>query len=123
MSNNVENLIPGTDQIIIQPIGLEENELRMLKSLCLISSIAKGSRNRKYALGDPGQASHIYLVDARKADAYSRWSIAHKAEQAPALLVVDAGYESRSNDKVAHRPLIASRLLAMLDNLPLDETV
>ena len=106
------------DLITIQPVGLEESELRMLKSLCTISSIAKGNRNRKYALANPGQGSHIYLVDARKADAYTRWRIANNVENVPALLIADPGYEANGSNKVAHRPLIPSRLLALLDNLP-----
>jgi hypothetical protein len=118
MSSNVESINSGNGHITILPVGLEDNELRMLKSLCTISSIAKGSRNRKYALANPGEGSHIYLVDARKADAYTRWRIANNVENVPALLIADPGYESHGSDKVAHRPLIPSRLLALLDNLP-----
>lgn len=119
MSNNVENGISGNGHITILPVGLEDNELRMLKSLCTISSIATGNRNRKYALANPGEGSHIYLIDARKADAYTRWRIANNVENVPALLIADPGYESKGSDKVAHRPLIPSRLLALLDNLPI----
>lgn len=118
MLSNVENASSENDHITILPVGLEDNELRMLKSLCTISRIAKGSRNRKYALANPGEGSHIYLVDARKADAYTRWRIANNVENAPALLIADPGYESHGSDKVTHRPLIPSRLLALLDNLP-----
>ena len=118
MSNNVESTNSENGHITILPVGLEDNELRMLKSLCTISSIAKGSRNRKYALANPGEGSHIYLVDARKADAYTRWRIANNVENVPALLIADPGYETHGSDKVAHRPLIPSRLLALLDNLP-----
>ena len=117
MSSNVENTHSENGHITILPVGLEDNELRMLKSLCTISSIAKGSRNRKYALANPGEGSHIYLVDARKADAYTRWRIANNMEGVPALLIADPGYETHGSDKVAHRPLIPSRLLALLDNL------
>lgn len=119
MSNNVESSRSGNSHITILPVGLEDNELRMLKSLCTISSIANGSRNRKYALASPGEGSHIYLVDARKADAYTRWRIANNVEDVPALLIADPGYETHGSDKVAHRPLIPSRLLALLDNMPI----
>jgi hypothetical protein len=123
MSSNAENANSESGQITILPVGLEDNELRMLKSLCMISSIAKGSRNRKYALANPGeQGTHIYLVDAKKADAYTRWRIANNMENVPALLIADPGYESHGSDKVAHRPLIPSRLLALLDNLQLTHT-
>lgn len=118
MSNNLESTSAENGHITILPVGLEDNELRMLKSLCTISSIAKGSRNRKYALANPGEGSHIYLVDARKADAYTRWRIANNVEGVSALLIADPGYEPHGSDKVAHRPLIPSRLLALLDNLP-----
>lgn len=120
MSSTADRANSENELITIQPVGLEDNELRMLKSLCTISSIAKGSRNRKYALATPGQGSHIYLVDARKADAYTRWRIANNVENVPALLIADPGYESNGSSKVAHRPLIPSRLLALLDNLPID---
>jgi hypothetical protein len=120
MSSNAENANSDSDQITILPVGLEDNELRMLKSLCMISSIAKGSRNRKYALANPGEGTNIYLVDAKKADAYTRWRIANNMENVPALLIADPGYESHGSDKVAHRPLIPSRLLALLDNLKLN---
>lgn len=116
MSNNAENAVHG--HITILPVGLEDNELRMLKSLCTISSIANGSRNRKYALANPGEGSHICLVDAKKVDAYTRWRIANNVEHVPALLIADPGYETHGSDKVAHRPLIPSRLLALLDKLP-----
>ena len=119
MLNNDNRAKTADDLITIQTVGLEDAELRMLKSLCTISSIAKGSRNRKYALATPGQGSHIYLVDARKADAYTRWRIANNVENVPALLIADPGYESNGSNKVAHRPLIPSRLLALLDNLPI----
>ncbi len=118
MSSNVESTRFKDGHITILPVGLEDNELRMLKSLCTISAIAKGSRNRKYALANPGEGGHIYLVDAKKADAYTRWRIANNVENAPALLIADPGYESHGSDRVAHRPLIPSRLLALLDNLP-----
>jgi hypothetical protein len=117
MLNNAEKTNSENEHITIQPVGLEDNELRMLKSLCTISSIAKGSRNRKYALANPGEGSHIYLVDAKKADAYTRWRIANNVEDVPALLIADPGYEAHGSNKVAHRPLIPSRLLALLDSL------
>ncbi|MEW6133780.1 MAG: hypothetical protein AB1591_11565 [Pseudomonadota bacterium] len=116
MSNDAENAVRG--HITILPVGLEDNELRMLKSLCTISSIANGNRNRKYALANPGESSHICLVDAKKIDAYTRWRIANNVENVPALLIADPGYETHGSDKVAHRPLIPSRLLALLDKLP-----
>lgn len=119
MSINAQESVFKSDLITILPVGLEDNELRMLKSLCMISAIAKGSRNRKYALANPGEGSHIYLVDASKADAYTRWRIANNIGEASAILIADPGYESHGSDKVAHRPLIPSRLLAMLDRLPL----
>lgn len=106
-------------QIAILPVGLEDNELRMLKSLCTISSIGDGSRSRKYVLAGPGEDSQIYLVDARKADAYTRWRIANKTDSLPALLVADPGFETRSGERVAIRPLVPSRLLALLDTLPI----
>lgn len=109
----------GNGRITIRPVGLQDNELRMLKSLCTISSIAAGSRNRKYALANPGEDSHIHLVDARKADAYARWRIAHKIDSVPALLIADPGFEYQAGGKIAHRPLIPSRLLALLDTLPI----
>jgi len=118
MLGNIEKADSANGHITIQPVGLEDNELRMLKSLCTISSIAKGNRNRKYMLANPGEGSHIYLVDARKADAYTRWRIANNVEGVSALLIADPGYETHGSDKVAHRPLIPSRLLALLDNLP-----
>lgn len=118
MSNKAESPPAGNDLITIQPVGLEDNELRMLKSLCTISAIARGSRNRKYALASPGEDCHIYLIDAKKADAYLRWRIANDTGHAPALLIADPGYEGPGGDKVAHRPLIPSRLLALLDKLP-----
>ncbi len=114
MSNENSN---SGGHITIQPVGLGDNELRMLKSLCMISSIAKGSRNRKYALASPGEGSQIYLVDASKADAYMRWRNHNNVEEAAALVIADPGYESQDSHTVAHRPLIPSRLLAMLDNL------
>lgn len=118
MSSNVESSNAETGHITILPVGLEDNELRMLKSLCTISSIAKGTRNRRYALANPGEGSHIYLVDAKKADAYTRWRIANNVGDVPALLIADPGYEGHSSEKITHRPLIPSRLLALLDNLP-----
>ena len=117
MFSNFEVTHSENGHITILPVGLEDNELRMLKSLCTISSIAKGSRNRKYSLANPGEGSHIYLVDASKADAYTRWRIANNVGDVPALLIADPGYETQGSDKVAHRPLIPSRLLALLDNL------
>jgi hypothetical protein len=118
MSDEVEDgVMPG--RIAIRPVGLADNELRMLKSLCTISSIASGSRRRKYELANPGEGSHIDLVDARKADAYTRWRIASKTDSAPALLIADPGFEAGGGDRVAIRPLIPSRLLALLDSLPL----
>ena len=119
MSDKAENANSAHGHITILPVGLEDNELRMLKSLCTISSIAKGSRNRRYALANPGEDGHICLVDAQKVDAYTRWRITNNAEKVPALLIADPGYESHGSDKIAHRPLIPSRLLALLDNLPL----
>lgn len=106
-------------RIAILPVGLEDNELRMLKGLCTISSIGNGGRSRRYVLAGPGEGSQIHLVDARKADAYTRWRIANKTGSSPALLVADPGFEIQSGDRVAFRPLVPSRLLALLDTLPI----
>lgn len=119
MSKSVQDARSGQGHITILPVGLQDNELRMLKSLCTISSIANGSRNRKYALANPGEGSHICLVDATKVDAYTRWRIANNVDGTQALLIADPGYEAHGSDKVAHRPLIPSRLLALLDDLPI----
>ena len=117
MTNLEEQAFSAGGQIAIQPLGLDDSELRLLKSLCTISSIAKGSRNRKYALVAPGESSQIYVLDARKAESYLNWKIANDAEDVPVLLIADADYESNGSNKVVHRPIIPSRFLAMLDSL------
>lgn len=118
MQGNVEHAPAESSRITIQPVGLNDNEMRMLKSLCTISSISRGSRTRRYVLAEHDNVGDIHLVCARKPDVYARWRNTYSIDEIPTILIAQGGISAQGNVKVAQYPLIPSRLLALLDSLP-----
>jgi hypothetical protein len=94
-------------------LGLSEVELLMLKSLERILRI----RVRPYAF-EPDNDGYrdIYLINGDDAAAMERWQMLRKQTAAPAILVCQSN-QCGESDRNIKRPLVAARLLRMLDEI------
>ena len=92
--------------------GLSAIEVRMLKSLCLVS----GSRVRSYALAAEERAdgADLWIVDGHSRDAMAALHALRAKRPVPVALVGCADPGLRAVH-VLPRPLVASRVLNMLD--------
>lgn len=98
-------------------IGLSELELRVLKSVEWIAT----TRTRSYKFGAPQQQpSDIYIVSGSDAQALATWATARRRYPAPSVVV-----SSEGNPVLGHRglkrPIIASKLLNVLDEVTAQE--
>lgn len=98
-------------------IGLSEMEVRVLKSVEWLST----TRLRGYAFGAQRQdATDIYIVNGSDAQALGQWQNARRRLPAPSI-AVSAGGNPVLGQRGLKRPIIASKLLAMLDEITAQE--
>jgi twitching motility two-component system response regulator PilG len=103
----------GIRTLRIAMLGLKATEQSALRSVCVLS--AHSSRPFSHAIS-AGEPADIYVVDATDPDTVSRWSEAHDLTHHDVVLV-DPPEGPRISSNVLRRPLLASRLLAMLDDV------
>ena len=96
------------------PVGLSSIEVRMLKSLCLLS----GSRARTYAVAPDDQAAvaDVWIVDARDVRAMDTVERLRAKRRLPVLLMTADGAPTKEPYVLRH-PVARSRLLETLDAL------
>jgi twitching motility two-component system response regulator PilG len=100
----------------IAPICVAESDLRILKSLSFLTA----NRPRSYLLCGADEAAEIYLVDVDNPDSVREWNGQRLHHPAPEVLISGTG-KSTLGTYVVKRPIIPSRLLAMLDNVTVKE--
>lgn len=98
-------------------IGLPEMEVRVLKSVEWLST----TRLRGYAFSaQRPNGNDIYIVNGSDATALTQWQAARRRHPAPSI-VVSAGGTPLLGNRGQKRPIIASKLLAMLDEITAQE--
>jgi two-component system cell cycle response regulator len=108
-------MMKSKKRFMVAVFGLSERETRVLHSIFSIST----SRPRSYALADAAlpDAFDIAMVNADDADALSLWHNYHKEQPTVPTLMLAKQKLSDSRHYYLHRPIIASRLLAKLDQI------
>ncbi len=96
----------------IHPIGLSQNEMRMLKSICHVSSLS-ALRHRRYKLEASGLDSDIFIVNGDCPLSLDAWQARLDRDEKPTLFLSKDGQAAQAN--VVSRPPIPSRLLSALD--------
>ncbi len=101
--------------IEVAVIGLPEHEQRLFSSLTQISSV----RARAYVFGKFGElnAARIMIVDRDQPHAVEAWRTAFRLRPVPSIAVSADGRELRDCVRAVKRPLVASRLLSLLDEV------
>lgn len=94
------------------PLGLAENDLQVVKSLCSISA----TRSRAYMICLPGEPADFYLVDGDKPDSMARSEAARAIHPAPAIALASRNAVAGTHS-ILRRPVVASRILAAFDEL------
>jgi two-component system cell cycle response regulator len=99
-------------------IGLSELEVRVMKSVEWIAT----TRMRSYQFSgpQPGQPTDIYVVNGSDAQAMATWASARRDFPAPSVLVTGDG-KPMLGHRGLKRPIIASKLLSVLDEVTSQE--
>lgn len=99
-------------------IGLSELEMRVLKSVEWIATTR--IRSYKFSAAQPQQASDMYIVSGSDAKALAAWAVTRRRYPGPSVIVTGEG-----NPVLGHRglkrPIIASKLLSVLDEITAQE--
>ena len=97
----------------IHPIGLSQEEIRLLKSICHVSSLST-QRPRRYSLGQTnGLDCDVFIVNGDCPHSVDAWQARLDRHEKPTLFLSKDGYPGARN--VLARPPIPSRLLSALD--------
>lgn len=98
-------------------MGLSETEVRVLKSVEWLST----TRLRGYTFSaQPQGAIDIYMVSGSDVQALSQWQSLRRRFPAPSI-IVSAGGNPMLGNRGLKRPIIASKLLATLDEITAQE--
>lgn len=97
----------------IHPIGLSQDEMRVLKSICHVSSLSS-QRPRRYSLDDINeQPSDVYIVNSDCPSSVNAWQSRHDRHDTPTLFL--SKDTNNLGMHVLSRPAIPSKLLSALD--------
>jgi twitching motility two-component system response regulator PilG len=99
----------------ITAFGLSERELRVLKTICLVSS----SRPRAYELlnAEASRAAHFAIVNGDAPEAVAAWQLFQaRNPAAPAVVLANEPVSDWQGHQIG-RPIMSTRLLAILDHL------
>lgn len=105
--------------IRIQPFGLSDRELRVLQTICLVSQ----SRPRTYELWSTGAgpAADLAIVNRENPEAVAAWqAFRGKNRLARTIMLVHQPILEGWGHQIG-RPIMATRLLAMLDHMQVGE--
>jgi two-component system, cell cycle response regulator len=100
----------------VAAFGLKANEQSVLSSISVLSS--HSSRAVGFDLAADGSTADLFLVDIDSEEAVGRWRICDPTQARPVIAIEGQGKATAA--KVLRRPLLASRLLAALDEVALN---
>ncbi len=109
----------GKRAFSIAALGLRGTEESVLRSICVLS--AHSSRAQSYTVGGSPSRADIFIVDAGQPEALAQWKAADPLFGRSALLVEPDAPISAPRGRALKRPLLASRLLGVLDEVALTE--
>lgn len=98
-------------------IGFAERERRILRSVAALSA----ARQRHYSFSElDSRAPDLYLIDGEAPSALGTWTAVQTIAPAPAAFVVDRDRPDLGKWSL-HRPIVPSRLFALLDQMTVQE--
>ena len=100
-----------TRTFVLQAFGLKPNELNVLKSLCTLSS--HQTRAHTLRMAEDSEEPDALIVDLD--DAQAQGNLADGRDIKPTVYVTAHDSKLGSGKRVLKRPILASRLLAMID--------
>lgn len=107
----------GAKTFEVRLIGFDERERRILRSMAALST----SRPRRYAFRDAGmQTPDFYLVDRDDPNAVASWTSLTATDPAPAAVVAAQRPEDGGRWWLS-KPIVPSRLFALLDQMTVEE--
>ena len=101
--------------ILLRTFGLKANEVNVVKSVCTLSTHA--ARAHALRIAASGEAPDICVVDGDDAEAHAHWRYWQDQRGGSAILVTVDPARSSPGARTLRRPMLASRLLAMLDEI------
>ncbi|HEU0202884.1 MAG TPA: response regulator [Burkholderiaceae bacterium] len=101
--------------ILLQIFGLKPNEVSVLKSVCTLS--AHSTRAHAHKIAAAAEHAEVYIVDGDDPVAQAQWRAAQGASARPCIVVTADGAQKPGGPRTLRRPLLASRLLAALDEV------
>src|SRR5262249_46996219 len=103
----------GKRVLQVAAFGLKTNEQSVLRSISVLSG--HSGRAVGFELATDGANADIFLVDVDSSEAVSRWHTCDPQQTRP-IIAIDANGKG-AGAKMLRRPLLASRLLAALDEV------
>jgi twitching motility two-component system response regulator PilG len=101
----------------VAAFGLKPNEQNVLRSISVLSS--HSARAVGFNLAADGSTADLFIVDADSGEAVSRWRACDPQQLRPVIVIDTLGKPGAARSM--KRPLLASRLLAALDEIALSE--
>lgn len=106
----------GKRVLKVAAFGLKPNEQSVLRSISVLSG--HSSRAVGFDLAADGSTADLFLVDLDAAEAVSRWRACDPQQKRPVIVIDTQG--KATGARTLRRPLLASRLLATLDEVALN---
>jgi twitching motility two-component system response regulator PilG len=103
----------GKRVLQVAAFGLKPNEQSVLRSISVLSS--HSGRAISFDVAADGATADLFLVDVNSGEAVSRWRAVDPQQARPVIAIETQGKTSAT--KSLRRPLLASRLLAALDEV------
>lgn len=101
--------------IVLQTFGLRPNEINVLRSLCTLSS--HSSRPHTLRMAEGAEEADAFIVDLDDDQTPAAATSAAGHEQKPTVFVTANDSRLPAGKLVLKRPIIASRLLALIDQI------
>jgi len=106
----------GKRVLQIAAFGLRPNEQSVLSSISVLSG--HSSRAVGFDVTANGATADLFLVDVESSEAVERWRTCDPTQARPVIAIETQGKATAA--KVLRRPLLASRLLAALDEVAMN---
>jgi len=104
--------MPPKDTIVLRDLGLRDNEVNVLKSLCTLSSHSARRHTLRRAHED--EEADLYIVGLDDEHTRAGWEAHGHRDERPTIFI---STQPSTNPRTLKRPIIASRLLAMIDDV------
>jgi two-component system, cell cycle response regulator len=105
----------ATQTLLVANLGLRANEENVLHSICTLSS--HPSRTHQFKLAQAGREADLFIVDSEDARAVETWRDLDPEQARPVVMIEPSTRPTVERARILRRPLLASRLLATMDQL------